>query len=225
MTADETRPLLQGARLTAFELVQMGVEHRIVVDGAGPSIIARGLTDAVVVGADRIAANGDVANKIGTYPLALAAARAGIPFVVAAPESTLDPATPTGDDIEIEERSPDEILGVGDRRVGTGRVGRPEPGVRRHAGRPRDGDRHRGAGDPPGAGGAAVSAASPAPPVGRLLDLSGRVAVVTGVSGGIGHGIARRLGEAGASVVLHCRRDRAAAEVLATSWAATARSS
>jgi S-methyl-5-thioribose-1-phosphate isomerase len=117
VTADETRPLLQGARLTAFELVQMGVDHRIVVDGAGPSIIARGLTDAVVVGADRIAANGDVANKIGTYPLALAAARAGIPFVVAAPESTLDPSTATGDDIEIEERSPDEILGVGDRRV------------------------------------------------------------------------------------------------------------
>ena len=114
MTAGETRPLLQGARLTAFELVQLGIEHRIVVDGAGPSVIARGLADAVVVGADRIAANGDVANKIGTYPLALAAARAGIPFVVAAPESTLDPATPTGDDIEIEERDGDEVLGVGD---------------------------------------------------------------------------------------------------------------
>ena len=96
MTADETRPLLQGSRLTAFELVQMGIDHRIVVDGAGPSVIARGLADAVVVGADRIAANGDVANKIGTYPLALAAARAGIPFVVAAPESTLDPATADG---------------------------------------------------------------------------------------------------------------------------------
>ena len=90
VTADETRPLLQGSRLTAFELVDLGIEHRIVVDGAGPSVIARGLADAVVVGADRIAANGDVANKIGTYPLALAAARAGIPFVVAAPESTLD---------------------------------------------------------------------------------------------------------------------------------------
>ena len=68
VTADETRPLLQGARLTAFELVQMGIEHHIVVDGAGPSVIARGLADAVIVGADRIAANGDVANKIGTYP-------------------------------------------------------------------------------------------------------------------------------------------------------------
>ncbi len=117
VTADETRPLLQGSRLTAFELASLGVDHRIVVDGAGPSIIARGLVDAVVVGADRIAANGDVANKIGTYPLALAAARAGIPFVVAAPESTLDAATPTGDDIEIEERSEDEVLGVGDRRI------------------------------------------------------------------------------------------------------------
>ena len=117
VTADETRPLLQGARLTAFELVQMGIEHHIVVDGAGPSVIARGLADAVIVGADRIAANGDVANKIGTYPLALAAARAGIPFVVAAPESTLDPATPTGDHIEIEERDPGEVLGVGERRV------------------------------------------------------------------------------------------------------------
>ena len=117
VTADETRPLLQGSRLTAFELVQLGIDHRIVVDGAGPSIIARGLADAVVVGADRIAANGDVANKIGTYPLALAAARAGIPFVVAAPESTLDPATPSGDAIEIEERDGDEVLAVGDRRM------------------------------------------------------------------------------------------------------------
>jgi methylthioribose-1-phosphate isomerase len=117
VTADETRPLLQGARLTAFELVEMGIEHRIVVDGAGPSVIARGLADAVVVGADRIAANGDVANKIGTYPLALAAARAGVPFVVAAPESTIDLATPTGADIEIEERAPDEVLTLAGRRV------------------------------------------------------------------------------------------------------------
>ena len=117
VTADETRPLLQGTRLTAFELVQMGIDHWIVVDGAGPSIIARGLADAVVVGADRVAANGDVANKIGTYPLALAAARAGIPFVVAAPESTLDAATARGADIEIEERDGDEVLAVGGRRV------------------------------------------------------------------------------------------------------------
>jgi methylthioribose-1-phosphate isomerase len=107
---DETRPLLQGARLTAWELAQMGVEHTVVVDSAGPTVVARRLADAVVVGADRIAANGDVVNKIGTYPLALAAARAGIPFIVAAPESTIDPGTPDGDSVEIEIRDAAEIL-------------------------------------------------------------------------------------------------------------------
>ena len=117
VVADETRPLLQGARLTAWELDQLGVEHHVVVDGAGPSIIARGLVDAVVVGADRIAANGDVANKIGTYPLALAAARAGVPFLVAAPESTVDAATPTGAAIEIEDRGDDEVVVVNGRRT------------------------------------------------------------------------------------------------------------
>jgi methylthioribose-1-phosphate isomerase len=108
VVADETRPLLQGSRITAVELAEMGIPYRIVVDGAGPSLV-----DAVVVGADRVAANGDVANKIGTYPLALAAARAGIPFVVAAPESTLDPDTADGASIEIEERAPAEVLVVG----------------------------------------------------------------------------------------------------------------
>jgi methylthioribose-1-phosphate isomerase len=108
--ADETRPLLQGARLTAWELDRMGVDYRMVVDGAGPSLIARGLVDAVVVGADRVAANGDAVNKVGTYPLALAAARAGIPFVVAAPESTVDPATPDGGAVAIEDRGDDEVL-------------------------------------------------------------------------------------------------------------------
>ncbi|MCW0216046.1 MAG: S-methyl-5-thioribose-1-phosphate isomerase [Pseudonocardia sp.] len=117
VVADETRPLLQGARITAVELVALGVPHRVVADGAAASIIARGLVDAVVVGADRIAANGDVANKIGTYPLALAAARAGIPFVVAAPESTVDLDTPDGAHIEIEERDPEEVLGVAGRRT------------------------------------------------------------------------------------------------------------
>jgi S-methyl-5-thioribose-1-phosphate isomerase len=107
--ATETRPLLQGARLTAFELDQLGIDHRLVVDSAGPSVIARGLVNLVVVGADRIAANGDVVNKVGTYPLALAAARAGVPFVVAAPESTVDLATPTGLDVPIEERPAEEI--------------------------------------------------------------------------------------------------------------------
>jgi methylthioribose-1-phosphate isomerase len=111
VVADETRPLLQGSRITALELAAEGIEHHVVVDGAGPAVIARGLVDAVVVGADRVAANGDVANKIGTYGLALAAARAGIPFVVAAPESTLDPATPTGADIVVEERDPAEVTG------------------------------------------------------------------------------------------------------------------
>jgi methylthioribose-1-phosphate isomerase len=113
VVADETRPLLQGARITAVELAALGVAHRVVVDGAGPSVIARGLVDAVVVGADRVAANGDVANKIGTYPLALAAARAGIPFVVACPESTVDLATPDGAAIAIEDRAEDEVLAGG----------------------------------------------------------------------------------------------------------------
>jgi methylthioribose-1-phosphate isomerase len=106
---DETRPLLQGARLTCWELGQLGIEHRLAVDGAAPFLISRGMADAVVVGADRIAANGDVANKIGTYSLALAAREAGIPFVVAAPESTLDPDTPSGADIPIERRADEEV--------------------------------------------------------------------------------------------------------------------
>ena len=117
VVADETRPLLQGSRITAVELAALGVPHRVVVDGAGPSIIARGLVDAVVVGADRIAANGDVVNKIGTYPLALAAARAGIPFVVAAPESTVDMSTPDGAAIEIEERDAAEVLSIAGTRT------------------------------------------------------------------------------------------------------------
>jgi len=105
----ETRPLLQGARLTCWELGQLGIEHRLACDGAGPFLISQGLADAVVVGADRVAANGDVANKIGTYGLALAAHRAGIPFLVAAPESTVDEATPSGSAIPIEQRADEEI--------------------------------------------------------------------------------------------------------------------
>ena len=115
--ADETRPLLQGSRLTAWELDRMGADYRVVVDGAGPSLIARGLVDAVVVGSDRIAASGDVANKIGTYPLALAAAREGVPFVVVAPESTIDPGTHDGAAIAIEDRDPEEVLTWGGVRV------------------------------------------------------------------------------------------------------------
>jgi methylthioribose-1-phosphate isomerase len=106
---DETRPLLQGARLTCWELGQLGIGHYLIADSAGPFIISQGLSDAVVVGADRVAANGDVANKIGTYSLALAARSAGIPFVVAIPESTIDLATPTGRDIPVEQRSDEEI--------------------------------------------------------------------------------------------------------------------
>ena len=106
---DETRPLLQGARLTCWELGQLGIEHRLACDGAGPFLISQGLADAVVVGADRVAANGDVANKIGTYGLALAAHRAGIPFLVAVPESTIDEATPAGSAIPIELRADEEI--------------------------------------------------------------------------------------------------------------------
>jgi len=107
--ADETRPLLQGSRLTAWELDQLGIEHYLVADGAGPFLISQGRSDAVVVGADRIAANGDVANKIGTYSLALAARRAGIPFVVSAPESTIDQATASGADIPLELRADEEV--------------------------------------------------------------------------------------------------------------------
>ncbi len=108
--ACETRPLLQGARLTAWELTRLGVPFDLAVDGAAPSLVCRGLVDAVIVGADRVAANGDIVNKVGTLSLALAARHAGIPFVVVAPESTIDPATQTGDDIEIEDRGPGEVV-------------------------------------------------------------------------------------------------------------------
>ena len=107
--ADETRPLLQGARLTAYELAEAGMPHVVQADGAAASTILRGLVDFAVVGSDRIAANGDVANKIGTLGVALACADAGIPFMVAAPWSTVDLATASGDEIEIEERSGDEV--------------------------------------------------------------------------------------------------------------------
>jgi methylthioribose-1-phosphate isomerase len=106
---DETRPLLQGARLTAYELGQAGIPFKVVSDSSAGALMARGLVDRVVVGADRIAANGDVANKVGTYPLAVLAARHGVPFLVAAPVSTIDPDTPSGGGIPIEERDPAEV--------------------------------------------------------------------------------------------------------------------
>jgi methylthioribose-1-phosphate isomerase len=106
---DETRPLLQGARLTAWELEAAGIPHAVIADSAAASLMAAGEVDCVVTGADRIAANGDTANKIGTYSLAVLAAHHDIPFYVVAPTSTVDANTPTGADIPIEERAGDEI--------------------------------------------------------------------------------------------------------------------
>ena len=107
----ETRPLLQGARLTAYELGRLGIPFELIVDSAAAGLIASGEVGAVIVGCDRVAANGDVANKVGTYPLALAADAANIPFVVAGPTSTIDPECATGGEIAIEERDPREVAG------------------------------------------------------------------------------------------------------------------
>lgn len=105
----ETRPLLQGARLTAWELARMGADYELIVDSAAASVLAGGGVDAVLVGADRIAVNGDTANKIGTLALAVAARYFGIPFLVVAPETTVDVSTASGSDIEIEDRGPGEV--------------------------------------------------------------------------------------------------------------------
>lgn len=115
--AGETRPLLQGARLTMWELGRLGIPATLLPDGAGAALMAAGEVDLVIVGADRIAANGDVANKIGTYSLAVAARYHGIPFFVAAPTSTIDVATPDGGAIVIEERDPDEVLALAGVRI------------------------------------------------------------------------------------------------------------
>ena len=109
--ANETRPYLQGARLTAWELVQEGIPCTLITDSMAGHLMSRGEVDVVIVGADRIAANGDVANKIGTYPLAVLAKRHGIPFYVAAPLSTFDPKIPDGSQIPIEERPAAEVTG------------------------------------------------------------------------------------------------------------------
>jgi len=109
--ADETRPLLQGARLTAFELAAAGLDVTVLCDGAAAGLLASGLVGLVIVGADRIAANGDTANKVGTFGVALAAARHGIPFYVAAPRSTIDLSVARGAEIPIEERAGEEIVG------------------------------------------------------------------------------------------------------------------
>jgi methylthioribose-1-phosphate isomerase len=114
---DETRPLLQGARLTAWELVRQGIETILITDSAAATVLQRHMVHVVLVGADRIAANGDIANKVGTYPLAVLAARHGIPFYVVAPTSTIDLRTSTGEEIPIEERNAMEVTHLGGIRV------------------------------------------------------------------------------------------------------------
>jgi methylthioribose-1-phosphate isomerase len=115
--ADETRPLLQGARLTAWELMQNGVETTLITDNMAAWVMSRKKIDCVIVGADRVARNGDVANKIGTYGVAISAKAHGIPFYVAAPFSTIDRNLPGGEDIPIEERKPEEITSLAGKRI------------------------------------------------------------------------------------------------------------
>ena len=131
---DETRPLLQGARLTAWELETAGIPHAVIADSAAASLMAAGDVDCVITGADRIAANGDTANKIGTYSLAVLARHHGIPLYIVAPSSTVDLATPNGAAIPIEERDPAR---------GHAAFRGAQPGVRRDAGRADHRDRHR----------------------------------------------------------------------------------
>ncbi|HSR25721.1 MAG TPA: S-methyl-5-thioribose-1-phosphate isomerase [Candidatus Eisenbacteria bacterium] len=107
--AMETRPRAQGARLTIFELRSLGIPHRLIADGAAGLLLQRGMVNAAISGADRVCANGDVVNKVGTYPLALLCREHGVPFYVAAPHSTLDPATPDGASVVIEERASEEV--------------------------------------------------------------------------------------------------------------------
>jgi methylthioribose-1-phosphate isomerase len=114
---DETRPVMQGSRLTAWELAREGIPHRLIPDVAAGFVMKRGLVDLVVTGADRIAANGDTANKIGTYSIAVLAGHHGIPFYVAAPSSTIDASIPNGEAIVIEERDAAEVRGVAGRQT------------------------------------------------------------------------------------------------------------
>ena len=125
--ADETRPYLQGARLTAWELHHDGIPTTLIADNMAGHMMATGEVDAVIVGADRIAANGDVANKIGTYTLAVLARENGLPFYVAAPVSTFDLATPSGDRIPIEERPPEEVTHHAGRRMAPEGIGVRNP--------------------------------------------------------------------------------------------------
>jgi methylthioribose-1-phosphate isomerase len=114
--ADETRPFLQGARLTAWELSEDGIDTTLITDNMSGHFMKSGEIDAVIVGTDRVAANGDVANKIGTYMVAVLAKAHNIPFYVACPMSTIDLSIPSGDDIPIEERCSNEVTGYGDIR-------------------------------------------------------------------------------------------------------------
>ena len=115
--ADETRPLLQGARLTAWELQSAGLDVTLITDNMAASMMASGQVQLVIVGTDRVTANGDVVNKIGTLGVAVLAKHFGVPFYVACPSSTIDTATASGDKVEIEERTPDEVTGFGDTRT------------------------------------------------------------------------------------------------------------
>ncbi len=141
--ADETRPFLQGSRLTAWELMKDDIPTTVIADNMAGAIMRQGKIDAVIVGADRIAANGDVANKIGTYTVAVLAREHGIPFYVAAPFSTVDLETPDGSGIPIEQRSPREVTHLAGKADCAGRGEGGESRVRRDAPRVRDGDHHR----------------------------------------------------------------------------------
>lgn len=125
--ADETRPLLQGARLTALELLEAGIPVHVLADSAAAGLIARGDVDLIITGADRIAANGDVANKVGTYGVSLAARAHGVPMYVAAPVSTFDLSLQDGRLIPIEDRDPDEVLCISGRRIAPPGVGARNP--------------------------------------------------------------------------------------------------
>jgi methylthioribose-1-phosphate isomerase len=119
---DETRPVMQGSRLTAWECEREGIPHRLIADVAAASVMARGEVDLVVTGADRIAANGDTANKIGTYGVAVLARHHGVPFYIAAPWSTIDPALASGAEIPIEERDAEEVRRVGSQQTAPSRT-------------------------------------------------------------------------------------------------------
>ena len=140
--ADETRPFLQGSRLTAWELMKDGIPTTVISDNMAGAMMKQGKIGAIVVGADRIAANGDVANKIGTYTVAILAKEHGIPFYVAAPISTVDLACPDGSQIPIEQRNAREVTHIARQADGSGRRGSGESGVRRNSREVRGRDHH-----------------------------------------------------------------------------------